>query len=172
MLAAGGLAPRTAAAQDPMMHDHSHAEAGEPGKPEAVTRTLQVKLGDSFFEPATVRARPGETVRFVLINRGELLHEFTIGTPAMHAEHQKEMSKMAEQGLITPTGIVADPHAGHGMPGPAAATEHDHPGGVMVKPGETRELIWTFPQSGVLEFACNLPGHYESGMVGDIMLGR
>ena len=39
---------------------------------------------------------------------------------------------------------------------------------MLVEPGKTKELTWTFPNSRDLEFACNIPGHYESGMVGKI----
>jgi uncharacterized cupredoxin-like copper-binding protein len=162
-------------AMQPDGHDHG-AEIGEPGKPEAVMLTLQVKLGDTFFTPTSLRVRPGQTVRLVLTNEGQLLHEFTLGTPEMNAEHQKEMLAMAEQGLLTPTGIdeVKMMHAmmGHGAPGASPVMMHDHPNSVLVKPGERKELIWKFPRDAVLEFACNLPGHYQAGMVGDVQFNR
>lgn len=169
------MATPASAQQMPPMDDHTHGAAiGEPGKPEAVLLTLQVKLRDTSFEPTTIRVRPGQTVRFVLTNEGELAHEFTIGTPEMHAEHQKEMLAMAQEGLLTPTGIdeTAMMHAMMGHTGPMPVMVHDHPSGVLLKPGERKELIWKFPTDAVLEFACNLPGHYEAGMVGDIQFNR
>ena len=148
------------------------AAIGEPAKASAATRTVQVKLGDIFYEPKTVRVEQGETVRFVLKNSGELLHEFNIGTAAMHAEHQKEMLAMMESGMLTATGINTDmskmDHSkmdGHSM-------KHDDPNSVLVEPGKTKELTWTFTATTDLEFACNIPGHYESGMVGDIRFGH
>ncbi len=40
---------------------------------------------------------------------------------------------------------------------------------VTIAPGETAELVWTAPGNVErLEYACNLPGHYESGMSGNI----
>jgi uncharacterized cupredoxin-like copper-binding protein len=39
---------------------------------------------------------------------------------------------------------------------------------VYLKPGETKELIWTFGNVAELEYACNVPGHYESGMHGEL----
>ncbi|MCF5138712.1 plastocyanin/azurin family copper-binding protein, partial [Pseudomonas lactis] len=39
---------------------------------------------------------------------------------------------------------------------------------VLVEPGKTAELTWTFKQATGLEFACNLPGHYQAGMVGKL----
>lgn len=44
--------------------------------------------------------------------------------------------------------------------------EHNDPNSVLIEPGATKELIWTFSKSTGLEFACNVPGHYQSGMVG------
>ncbi len=42
---------------------------------------------------------------------------------------------------------------------------------IIIAPGETAELVWTAPESaGELEYACNIPGHYEAGMSGNIDL--
>ena len=30
------------------------------------------------------------------------------------------------------------------------------------------EVIWTFANAGSFEFGCLIPGHYESGMKGDV----
>ncbi|MBK8909496.1 MAG: hypothetical protein IPM60_16975 [Rhodospirillales bacterium] len=48
-------------------------------------------MEDSYFEPETIkRLKAGETVpSYHVKNKGELVHEFNIGTAAMHAEHQK-----------------------------------------------------------------------------------
>jgi uncharacterized cupredoxin-like copper-binding protein len=160
--------------------DHGHggghgAAIGEPAKASAATRTVEVKLGDIFYEPKTVRVEQGETVRFVLKNSGELLHEFNIGTAAMHAEHQKEMLKMMESGMLTTTGINTEmaksDHSSHSNEG-GHAMKHDDPNSVLVEPGKTKDLVWTFTQAADLEFACNIPGHYESGMVGNFRFGH
>jgi uncharacterized cupredoxin-like copper-binding protein len=153
---------------------HSHATPiGEPAKATASTRSVQIKLIDNAFEPETIRVKAGETVRFVITNAGQLLHEFNIGTAAMHAEHQKEMAMMAEHGMITATGIDTQrmqmDHStvpgGHNM-------KHDDPNSVLVAPGEKKELVWKFTKAIDLEFACNVPGHYEAGMVGKLEFTR
>jgi uncharacterized cupredoxin-like copper-binding protein len=41
-----------------------------------------------------------------------------------------------------------------------------------VAPGKTGEIIWTFNQSGEFDFACLLPGHFEAGMVGKILVRK
>jgi uncharacterized cupredoxin-like copper-binding protein len=157
-LAAGGHSP-----------NKGHGAAiGEPAKAAAAARTVQVKLGDTFYEPKTVSVKKGETVRFVLENSGELLHEFNIGTAAMHAEHRKEMLEMMNSGMLTATGINTDmSKMDHSKMGDHSM-KHDDPNSVLVEPGKTKELTWTFTEATDLEFACNIPGHYESGMVGDI----
>jgi uncharacterized cupredoxin-like copper-binding protein len=48
--------------------------------------------------------------------------------------------------------------------------KHDDPNSVLLEPGKSAEVIWTFPKKAELEFACNVPGHYESGMVGKVRL--
>ena len=155
---------------------HSHGAAiGEPAKASsAATRTIEVTLGDNYYEPAHLQVKAGETVRFVLTNTGQLLHEFNIGTAAMHAEHQKQMATMVDHGMLTENGVNHEMmgmdhsgmgEAGHGM-------KHDDPNSVLVEPGQTKELVWKFPEATHLEFACNMPGHYESGMVGKVNFQR
>ena len=172
--AAMAFAITSNAAEGPAGHIHTQDSTtiGQPGKATTTTRTVQIKLIDIAFEPDTVKVKAGETVRFVLTNSGSLLHEFNIGTAAMHMEHQKEMAIMAQHGMLTPTGV--DPKMmkmDHGnMPG--MDMKHDDPNTVLVAPGEKKELVWTFSKAMELEFACNIPGHYESGMVGKVEFSR
>ncbi|KAA0576136.1 copper-binding protein [Azospirillum sp. B21] len=153
-------------------HGHTTAAIGEPAKASAAKRTIQVELGDNYYKPESVQVKAGETVRFVLKNKGEFLHEFNIGTADMHAAHQKEMAMMMEHGMLTATGINKNmsgmDHSKMGM----AEMKHDDPNSALVGPGETKELTWKFTKDTALEFACNMPGHYESGMVGKIAFTR
>jgi uncharacterized cupredoxin-like copper-binding protein len=151
--------------------DAGHQNAGKIGKPGTkvqASRTVTITLRDTLYEPNSILVKKGETIRFVLKNTGELLHEFNIGTAAMHAEHQKEMAMMAEHGMLTATGInhrmMKMDHSKLGMP----EMKHDDPNAKLVEPSKTAELVWTFTEDASLEFACNLPGHYEAGMVGRI----
>lgn len=150
-------------------------EIGTAGTAAQVTRVVQVNVQDNYFEPESLQVRPGDTVKFIIVNQGEFLHEFNIGTPDMHAKHQKEMAMMMEHGMLNMDGMGhsadSDDHAAMqegmdhgGMDG--MSMDHDDPNSVLIAPGETKELIWTFAEVGGLEFGCNVPGHYESGMVG------
>lgn len=159
----------------PVLADAGHAHGaviGEPAKATQATRTIPIKLADSFYEPGTLQVKAGETIRFVLTNTGELLHEFNLGTAAMHAEHQKEMLQMMEAGMLTATDIVMD-HSkmDHSKMG-GKTMAHDDPNAVLLRPGEKKELVWKFTKAADLEFACNLPGHYEAGMVGKVEFRR
>ena len=64
--------------------------------------------------------------------------------------------------------IDADSVHDHAMDGTHMPMTHDDPNSVLLEPGERAELTWTFKKVDGLEFACNLPGHYELGMVGSI----
>lgn len=132
-------------------HGHNPSHVGKPGKASHIDRTIQVDMTDNTFSVNSIDVRAGETVRFKLVNKGEVAHEFSIGTNGMHRKHQKEMMNMMDAGMLDDTGMPM------GM-------DHDDENTVILAPGKTGELIWTFTKSGELEAACNLPGHYESGM--------
>lgn len=148
---------------------------GEAAKASQATRTVTITLRDNLYEPDNLTVKSGETIRFVLVNKGDFLHEFNIGTAAMHAKHQKEMAMMVEHGMLTPTGINRDmSKMDHSKMGGMKMNDmkHDDPNSVLVEPGKTTELVWKFTAPTKLEFACNIPGHYESGMAGPINFAK
>jgi uncharacterized cupredoxin-like copper-binding protein len=150
-----------------------HFAFGHPADAAKATRTIEVTLGDMYFEPTSLNVKRGETVRFVLVNKGQLLHEFNLGDAAMHAAHQQEMLKMAASGMLTPTGMKHDMTGmDHGMAHGDGAMKHDDPNSMLVEPGKTAELTWTFADATGLEFACNIPGHYQAGMVGKVAISQ
>lgn len=123
---------------------------GMPGNAAQVTRTIEVTMketddGDMIFEPSNLNINQGETIRFVIKNSGELEHEFVLDTIKENAEHKALMAKFPEM-------------------------EHDDPNAVRLAAGEEGEIIWSFTNAGSLEFACLIPGHYESGMHGDVVV--
>jgi uncharacterized cupredoxin-like copper-binding protein len=145
--------------------DGHHGPAiGAPGKAADAARTIEIVMQDNNFEPESISVAKGETVRFIVVNRGEFVHEFNIGTAAMHADHQKEMMTMVEHGVLEADKI------NHDMMkmdmGGGRTMEHNDPNSTLLEPGKTAEIVWTFSADADLEFACNVPGHYESGMVG------
>lgn len=152
-----------ASAQAGGTHKGGHGYAfGVPAKASTANRTVEVVMKDSFYEPKRIDVEAGETIRFRVVNRGELVHEFNIGTAAMHAAHQKEMMAMMDRGVLE-----AD-RVNHHMMGAGHGMSHDDSNSVLLEPGKTGEIVWKFTKAVALEFACNVPGHYDAGMLGQI----
>ena len=154
-------------------HDLGNADKtgiGEPSLISLADRTIEITMQDIFFNPENIYINPGETIRFKLRNDGQIVHEFNIGTSAMHKQHRQEMLVMSQHGMVTSksinTGMIMS-HTGRGD-----SLEHDDPNSKLLEPGESADLVWKFTNTEVLEFACNIPGHYESGMVGTLILGE
>lgn len=154
------LSPAAALAHDAHAHGgHGHGVAIEgeaPGNATEATRTVTFVATDSDFAPKAVAVKLSETVRLVVRNDGKLVHEFTIGTKAMQAEHQSEMLGSAVSGAIEADKVEC-----------AKLGTHDHGNNVLLEPGQSGEIVWTFATAGDLEFGCNIQGHYESDMKGD-----
>jgi len=143
---------------DALAQSHSHGHAapsnaskstpfGRIGDPAKATRTIAITMGDTMrFAPASVSIRRGETVRLVATNEGKLLHELVLGTDAALRKHAEEMR--------------TNP----------AMTHHDNVGAVHVQPGATGELVWTFDRAGEFRYACLIPGHFEAGMIGTVVV--
>jgi uncharacterized cupredoxin-like copper-binding protein len=150
-------------------HGDGHGQgtkSGEPGKASEAGRSITVQMYDNYYEPESIEVKPGETVRFVVENKGTLVHEFNIGTPAMHESHQKEMTMMVEHGVIQGGKLNRDMmemDMGNGM-----SMKHDDPNSVLLAAGESQEVVWKFSEEGNIEFACNVPGHYQAGMYGEV----
>lgn len=146
---------------------HGHgAKNGEPGKASDASRSITVEMYDNYYEPEKIEVTPGETVRFVVENKGNLVHEFNIGTPDMHEAHQEEMKMMVEHGIIQGGKLnhdMMEMDMGNGQ-----TMKHDDPNSVLLEPGQSQEVVWKFSENGNIEFACNVPGHYQAGMYGDV----
>lgn len=144
------------------------ADIGKPGSASAATRTIAIAMHDNYFEPEAISVKEGETVRFVITNAGDLVHEFNLGTAEMHEAHAPMMQMMVDHGVLEADKINLDvakamqASMGHGM--------HDEPNSVLLEPGQSAEIVWTFPAHAEIEFACNVPGHYDGGMVGAVKL--
>jgi len=55
-----------------------HYAFGQPAAAASATRTIEVQMTDMAFTPTSLEVKAGETVRFVLVNKGQLLHEFNL----------------------------------------------------------------------------------------------
>ncbi len=106
----------------------------------AATQKVQVKLTDALrLEPAQMTVKAGMPVRFVVTNTGATNHEFYLGDEAAQGQHEQEMMSMG------------------GM-------SRDEPDGIVLKPGETKELTHTFSKAGAFLAGCHETAHYAGGM--------
>ena len=128
---------------------YSKAEAqpfGIAADPRKAKRTITVDMSDTMrFAPAELRIRQGDIVRFVVRNKGKTLHEMVLGTMADLKAHAEMMRK----------------HPG---------MEHDEPHMAHVAAGKSGEMGWRFTQAGEFYYACLIPGHFEAGMLGRIIV--
>jgi uncharacterized cupredoxin-like copper-binding protein len=119
---------------------------GKEGDPSKAVRTIAVDMADTMrFSPSELRIKRGETVNFIVTNSGKLMHEMVIGTKQELEKHAELMRK----------------HPG---------MEHDEPYMAHVKPGSKERLSWTFNKAGTFMYGCLIPGHWESGMKGTIVV--
>ncbi|MDO8371052.1 MAG: cupredoxin family protein [Polaromonas sp.] len=119
-------------------------EWGIAGDARSVTRTVTLTMDDNMrFSPDKLDFKQGETVRFVIRNKGKLLHELVIGTKKELDDHAAMMVKFP-------------------------AMQHDEPYMAHVGAGKRGGLIWSFNRAGEFDFACLIAGHYQAGMVGRI----
>ncbi len=105
----------------------------------AAAQRIEVTLTDQLkMEPAEMTVKVGEPVTFVVTNSGAIQHEFYVGDAAAQDAHEQEM-----------------------MSGGMAM---DEPDGIVLKPGETKELTHTFATAGASMAGCHESGHYAGGM--------
>ena len=126
-----------------------HFSAGEPGNAMKPARIVQVVMreadGKMMFVPNRIEVRKGEQIRFVLQNAGELDHEFVLATKEENRKHADEMRKNPDM-------------------------EHDDANAKRTGAKKASEMVWRFTKAGTFEFGCLIPGHYEAGMFGVVVV--
>ncbi|MDI9335020.1 MAG: plastocyanin/azurin family copper-binding protein [Cytophagales bacterium] len=131
-------------------HSHSHAVSAPVVSAASSlgmnVRDVTIEMSDQMqFSPNQLKVKQGETIRFTLINKGKVRHEWVIGNEKELLEHADQMKKAG-----------ASPH------------KHDMANAISVAAGAQGTLTWTFAAAGTLAMACFEPGHYEAGMRGVI----
>ena len=132
-----------------MQQDKADTNFGHPGDPAKADRTIAVTAMDMSYKPTSIAVTRGETVRFVVTNKGKLRHEFVLGPKAEQIEHDKEMRDMSQAQM-------------------AQDMKNDR-NGIAIEPGQTKTITWTFTTDlDHMQYACHIPGHYQAGMFGTI----
>ena len=123
--------------------------AGEPADPKQPFRVVELAMtegdGTMAFSPATVEVKKNEQIKFIIKNTGSLDHEFMLDSTEHNAKHKIAMEKNPEM-------------------------EHDDPNGIRLQSSKSGEIFWKFSKGGTFEFACLIPGHYEAGMHGKVVV--
>ena len=139
---------------------------GSLGKESEVSRIIKVIMYDNYYEPSSFQIKEGETIKFEVENAGMLVHEFNIANKMMHLKHQPEMVKMANNGILLALSI--DKEKMKKMAKMDKSMAHSHSNSVLLEPKQKGEIIWKFDNAINIEVACNVPGHYEAGMIAEV----
>ena len=139
---------------------------GSLGKVNEVDRTIEVVMYDNYYEPSTFNIKSGETIKFEVINAGELVHEFNIANAMMHKKHQPEMEKMVENEILLGDSIDKDKMIK--MSKIDKSMGHSHSNSLLLEPKEKGDIVWKFENAINIEIACNVPGHYQVGMIAKV----
>lgn len=131
-----------------MMNMGEMSDVGMSATGSKPTKVVHVLLSDDMkitFKKE-VDIQPNDVVQFVIMNSGKIDHEFTIGSAKEQLAHRDMMRSMSGQHM------------------------HDSGSTVTVQPGKAKQLTWHFQGDNNVEFACNIPGHAEAGMVKKVTL--
>ena len=131
--------------------DYSKTEEtpfGRAADPKKAKRTIRVNMSDDMrFTPAALAVKQGDVVRFVVANKGKVMHEMVLGTMDDLKKHAEMMRKHPEM-------------------------EHDEPHMAHVAPGKTAEMGWQFTKAGEFYYGCLIPGQFEAGMIGKVVVTK
>ena len=141
---------------------------GSKGNVNDISRVIKVIMYDNYYEPSSFQINAGETIKFEVENAGELVHEFNIANKMMHIKHQPEMEKMVENEILLADSI--DREKMKKMAKMDKAMGHSHSNSVLLAPNEKGDLVWKFDNAMNIEIACNVPGHYQIGMIASVDL--
>jgi uncharacterized cupredoxin-like copper-binding protein len=137
-------------------HGHGHSVGppvenfaftlGRPGDQSAATRTVEIEAAAGFrYSPKRFEVTSGDTITFEVTNSDVTPHELVLGNAAYQELHESQAS----------TGGVYHDYSRYS---------------VHLAPGETLGFTWTFDTPGRVLYACHIQGHYERGMVGEILI--
>ena len=139
---------------------------GSKGKETDVTRIIKVVMYDNYYKPSSFKIKEGETIKFEVENAGMLVHEFNIANKMMHLKHQPEMVKMVDNGILLAFSI--DREKMKKVAKIDKSMGHSHSNSVLLEPKQKGHIIWKFDNAVNIEVACNVPGHYQTGMIAKV----
>ena len=146
--AADQPAPRTGASEQKAKKKARPMETafGREGDARKVKRVIRVDTSDAMrYFPDQIRIKRGDTVRFVVHNGGQLTHEMVLGTMD---DLKKHAAALKRRGTL----------------------ERDGANVAHVEPGGSGRIVWQFTKAGEFYYGCLMPGHFDAGMIGTIVV--
>lgn len=128
--------------------------AGAPAGPQPLAQPtpdmtgalrVPVRMFEMGYEPAEIHVPAGPVI-FEVRNDGVVAHEFFVGPESAQQHHRDEMA------------------GGDDEP-------HHQDVALILGPGESADLPLYFRAAGEMLVGCHVPGHYEAGMKGRIVIG-
>ena len=151
---------------NPLAYADKNMKIGSKGNENDVSRVIKVIMYDNYYEPSSFQIKAGETIKFEVENAGELVHEFNIANKMMHMKHQPEMEKMVVNEILFADTIDKDKMKK--MAKIDKSMGHSHSNSVLLEPNQKGNIIWKFDNAVNIEVACNVPGHYQAGMIAKV----
>jgi uncharacterized cupredoxin-like copper-binding protein len=131
-----------------VMSQAPDAPFGREGDARKVRRIIRIDMSDTMrYFPDQIRVKRGDTIRFIARNSGKVPHEMVLGTMEGLKKHAAAMRQ-------------------------SGSTDHDHVGAIHLAPGATGRLVWQFTKTGEYYYGCLVPGHFEAGMIGTVVVVR
>ena len=149
----------------------THNHAGEPV-------VIEVTMADFSFSPAVLRIPANRPVTLAFVNTGAVEHEFMAGRNAVNGDFDADL--FANVDVVMGSEDAADhDHADPAAHEHADPADHAHADGqeshgtmVLLGPGTRSSMTFELPadRRGEWEMACFIPGHYDGGMHGTVVV--
>lgn len=113
----------------------------------AQTSNVTVTMTEFGFEPNVIEVKAGIPVELTLINAGAIEHDFVI-----------EVIPVQD---VSTQGMEADHMSGD-------HSEYDLHSATAA--GNTSTLVFTATEPGTYKIICSVPGHFDAGMTGELIV--
>lgn len=131
------------------------------GAPKAQEITIQ--LTEFAFKPNKITLTKGVPVELKLSNTGRVTHEFMVYAHPKSGMSMEDLEKWAEARSYFKDLELTVEGGGIKVVGEGIFE-------VEIEAGKTAEIRFTPKKPGTFELGCHLPGHYEAGMKGTLVV--
>lgn len=131
---------------------------------------IEISMNEFGFSPDTVRIPAGRRVTLVFTNDGVLPHEFMAGRDPQDGHFEHDLFEGLRVNMTTEEMAMEGGEHGHASGGGQGGDDHGTM--LMTEASKTAMMSFTLPESsrGVWSMGCFLPGHFEAGMRGILIV--